>query len=98
MLPTPAQAREPVATLQGSRTGPRHCRSPTKTLSGASVLSSVARELAHYIGPIAKVVVSRAAKQACTLDELYSLVSAEISTERERKAFMATRQKYSLEN
>jgi hypothetical protein len=67
-------------------------------LSGASVLSSVSRELAHYIGPIAKVVVNRAAKQACTLDELYSLVSAEVSTDRERKAFMATRQKYSLEN
>jgi hypothetical protein len=62
------------------------------------VLSSVTRELAHYIGPIAKVVVNRAAKQASTLDELYSLVSAEIGTDSERKAFMTTRQKYSLDN
>ncbi len=99
LLPTPAQARDTSGHPPRKPDGtPVAARSPTKTLSGASVLSSVARELAHYIGPIAKVVVSRAAKQACTLDELYSLVSAEISTERERKAFMATRQKYSLEN
>jgi serine/threonine protein kinase len=102
-LPTPAQSREtsghaprkPDATPVVAAAP---AKPATKTLSGASVLSSVSRELAHYIGPIAKVVVNRAAKQACTLDELYSLVSAEVSTDRERKAFMATRQKYSLEN
>ncbi len=98
LLPTPAQSRDtsghaprkPDATPAAGRS--------SNTLSGASVLSSVIRELAHYIGPIAKVVVNRAAKQACTLDELYKLVAAEIGTESERKAFMATRQKYSLEN
>lgn len=89
LLPTPAQARD---------TSGHAPRKPDATpLSGASVLSSVTRELAHYIGPIAKVVVNRAAKQACTLDELYKLVAAEIGTESERKAFLATRQKYSLE-
>ena len=99
LLPTPAQARDTSGHPPRKPDGtPVAVKSITKTLSGASVLSSVARELAHYIGPIAKVVVNRAAKQACTLDELYSLVSAEISTERERKAFLATRQKYSLEN
>ncbi len=100
-LPTPLQSRETsghAPRRADAAPAPAAAKPTTKTLSGASVLSSVSRELAHYIGPIAKVVVNRAAKQACTLDELYALVSAEISTEGERKAFMTTRQKYSLEN
>jgi serine/threonine-protein kinase len=68
----------------------------TKTLTGAGVLSDVTRELALFIGPIAKVVVSRASKQAATLDELYALVAQEIGSESGRKAFLATRSKYSL--
>jgi serine/threonine-protein kinase len=101
-LPTPSQSRETSGhaprKLDAAAPAAAPAKPTTKTLSGASVLSSVSRELAHYIGPIAKVVVNRAAKQACTLDELYSLVSSEIGTDSERRAFMATRQKYSLEN
>ena len=97
LLPTPAQARDTSGHAPRRPDAAPGAPRSSKTLSGASVLSSVTRELAHYIGPIAKVVVNRAAKQACTLDELYKLVSAEISTESERKAFMATRQRYSLD-
>ena len=98
LLPTPAQARDTSGHAPRKPDAvPVPARS-SKTLSGASVLSSVTRELAHYIGPIAKVVVNRAAKQACTLDELYALVSAEIGTEGERKSFLATRQKYSIDS
>jgi serine/threonine-protein kinase len=70
----------------------------TKTLTGASVLSDVTRELAVFIGPIAKVVVNRASKQAATLDELYALVAKEIGAESGRRAFMATRSKYSVKD
>jgi eukaryotic-like serine/threonine-protein kinase len=96
-LPTPLQARD---TSGHAPRKPDALSAPvrsSKTLSGASVLSSVTRELAHYIGPIARVVVNRAAKQACSLDELYSLVATEVGSESERKAFMATRQKYSVD-
>jgi serine/threonine-protein kinase len=96
MLPPPAQQKEGSGSdRRRPEATPATARS-TKTLSGASVLSDVSRELALYIGPIAKVVVNRAAKQAATLDELYSLVAAEISSEGERKAFAATRHKYSV--
>ncbi len=102
LLPTPMQSRETsghAPRKPDAAPAPAPPAKPTtKTLSGASVLSSVSRELAHYIGPIAKVVVNRAAKQASTLDELYSLVSAEIGTESERRTFMTTRQKYSLDS
>jgi serine/threonine protein kinase len=62
----------------------------------ASVLDAVSRDLAHHVGPIAKVIVSRAAKRATTLDELFALVAVEISTEKKRQDFMATRTKYSF--
>jgi eukaryotic-like serine/threonine-protein kinase len=98
LLPTPMQARDTSGHPPRKPDAPPVAARSSKTLSGATVLSSVTRELAHYIGPIAKVVVNRAAKQACTLDELYALVSIEIGAEGERRSFMATRPKYSLEN
>src|ERR1700733_7899740 len=58
-------------------------------------LDSVSRELAFHVGPIAKVIVSRAAKRAISLDELYKLLATEISTEKSRQDFLATRIKYS---
>jgi len=97
MLPSPAISRETSGyTPRKADQTPPGGRS-NKTLSGASVLVAVIRELAQYIGPIAKVVVNRAAKQAVTLDELYAAVATEIGSESERKAFKATRQKYSVE-
>lgn len=61
----------------------------------ANVLDSVSRDLAYHVGPIAKVIVSRAAKRAISLDELYKLLATEISTEKSRQDFLATRIKYS---
>jgi eukaryotic-like serine/threonine-protein kinase len=98
MLPMPAQPN--YASAFGSKKGesqPAASRT-TKTLSGASVLVAVTQELAQHIGPIARVVVNRAAKQAATLDDLYALISTEIAGEKERKSFLATRQKYSLQD
>jgi eukaryotic-like serine/threonine-protein kinase len=66
-----------------------------KTALDQSELESVSRELAFHIGPIARLVVSRAAKQAINLDELYALVSKEIDAEESRKRFLATRRKLS---
>ncbi|AXC15055.1 Serine/threonine protein kinase [Acidisarcina polymorpha] len=99
LLPTPAlnrEAHDSEARKTGATAQPAGAATGTRTLSGASVLAAVSRELAHYIGPIAKVVVNRAAKQAATLDELYALIGGEIGAETERKTFMATRQKYSV--
>ncbi len=99
MLPIPGPSRETsgFAPRKPDHPTPAGGR-PTKTLSGASVLAAVIRELAVYIGPIAKVVVNRAAKQAVTLDELYGQIAPEIGSESERKAFMLTRNRYSADN
>ncbi len=53
-----------------------------------AIADRVARELAAFIGPIAEVVVKRAAKRCATAEELYSAVAAEIETEAERVRFL----------
>jgi eukaryotic-like serine/threonine-protein kinase len=54
-----------------------------------AVLDSARRNLAKFIGPLAGVVVSRAARKAENLNELYSLLSAEIKSEKDRAEFLA---------
>jgi len=53
------------------------------------ILDSVSRELAAFIGPIAKVVVKRAADRCSSMEELYACVAAEIDSERDRSQFLA---------
>ncbi len=97
LLPSPAFTRETSGHTPRKADATPNPGRVSKTLSGSSVLAAVIRELAQYIGPIAKVVVNRAAKEAVTLDDLYALLATEIGSERERKAFLMTRQKHSIE-
>jgi serine/threonine-protein kinase len=65
------------------------------SVTDTNILSAISRDLASHIGPISKIVVLRAAKQAATLDELYALLAPEIDSEEKRKLFLATRHKHS---
>ena len=65
---------------------------PSSKLQPAE-LDSVSRELAAYIGPIARVVVKRAADRCSSVDELYTVVAGEIDTEKDRKRFLAGKKK-----
>ncbi len=58
-----------------------------------AMLDSVSRELAMFIGPIAKVVVKRAAGSCASVDDLYSKVAAEIDSEKDRSAFLSRKKK-----
>ena len=53
------------------------------------ILDSVSRELAAFIGPIAKVVVRRAADRCSSIEELYASVAAESDSDRDRSQFLA---------
>jgi serine/threonine-protein kinase len=55
----------------------------------AAVLKAARQRLAAYIGPIAGMVVERAAKRTRTPKELYEALAAEIPAERDRAAFLA---------
>jgi hypothetical protein len=54
----------------------------------AQTMERVSRELAAYIGPIAEVVVKRAAKRCSSLDDLYAMAAGEIETEADRVKFL----------
>jgi len=68
---------------------------PTPPAPGRGIdpahLESVTKELAAFIGPIAKVVVRRASERCSSVDELYSTCAAEIESEKDRARFLATR-------
>jgi eukaryotic-like serine/threonine-protein kinase len=90
-LPDPTHTRlDPKHPEGASASSPQE-----KQPIDASSLDSISRDLAFHVGPIAKVIVSRAAKRAATLDDLFALVASEISTEKKRQDFLATRTKYS---
>ncbi len=54
----------------------------------AATLERVAKELAQYIGPIASVVVKRAARRSGSLRQLAGLVAEEIESEHDRASFL----------
>jgi serine/threonine-protein kinase len=69
---------------------------PATPPSGTSILSpavldATAKDLAAYIGPMAKIIVNRAAKRAQTPKQLYEAVAAEIASAADRARFLAKR-------
>lgn len=71
--------------------GPRHIVESTapKLDLNQGHLESAQTHLAAYIGPLAKLLVERAAKQASTVNELYRILAEEIDSEQNRKDFLA---------
>ncbi len=62
----------------------------TKRFDSAQ-LDRLKRDLAVYIGPMARIVVDRAARKAANLQQLYEALSSEIDTPKERAKFLASR-------
>jgi len=88
----------PSGTFPGTRPGgstPRPGSDPARRASKLqpSDLDSVSRELAAFIGPIAKVVVRRAADRCSSVDELYTAVAGEIGAEKDRSRFLASKKR-----
>ncbi len=54
------------------------------------VLDAARQKLAIYIGPIAKVLVDRAARRTHTPHELYAALATELGSESDRKSFLAS--------
>jgi len=60
----------------------------TSSRIDAATLQRVSRELAHHIGPIADLVVKRAAPLCASTDELYLKVADEIESKAEQQEFL----------
>ncbi len=91
---------EPAAAPAGQRTASQTgvetdfpAASPTGSLPAhawdPALIDKIRKELAVYIGPLAKVIVNRAARKAKTAAELYVLVASEIPAESDRRKFLA---------
>jgi len=85
--PEPEQALPPVpAPVTAERRGASR---PVKSLD-APDLEKLKKELAVYIGPMARIVVARAAKNSGCLRQLYETVAAEIPSPVDRQKFLAS--------
>jgi serine/threonine protein kinase len=73
--------RKPSANTPTARSGSGFARSDIEQAS---------KSLAQHIGPIAQIIVNRAAVNCRTLSELYHAVSEEISSGSQRDRFLAT--------
>jgi serine/threonine protein kinase len=84
-----AEASRPVSTTQPTTGLPS---GPTQPPSGGrfspEVLAQAEARLSQYLGPVAKVVVRRAALKARDESELYLLLADEIGNAAEKKAFI----------
>jgi len=72
---------------------PAECQSasrPVKSL-GEPELERLKKELAVYIGPMARIIVARAAKRSGSLRQLYETVAGEIPSPADREKFLASR-------
>lgn len=79
-----------VLARAGDRPGPSPVTGPAPDPAmDPKVLSTLQRRLAHYLGPIASVLVSSAAKTAPTLDALCDTLARNIASVSEREEFRA---------
>jgi eukaryotic-like serine/threonine-protein kinase len=62
---------------------------PSKGEWDETTLMTIERNLAHYVGPMAKLLVRKAATQTHDVSELYSLLSANINNDDQRRRFVA---------
>lgn len=81
--PAKSPASSPVGKVGSGPDG------PSARNFDPAILDSVSRELAVFIGPIAKVVVKRAAEHCSSVEDLYGTVAGEIRSEKDRSSFLA---------
>jgi serine/threonine-protein kinase len=78
-----------VRSTQSSAPIPAPVRAPVTTTLAPADVSAIETSLARCVGPIARVLVRRAAASAATRESLIAALAAEIEDERERAQFLA---------
>jgi hypothetical protein len=74
----PTGSREPVSGAKAPALDPQ-------------VLDRVKKALAESVGPVAKVIVDKAARKCSSLDELYEMLAGEIAAPADREKFLASK-------
>jgi serine/threonine-protein kinase len=88
---TPTFPRAGVATPQPTPAPSIHQTSTASKSWDPAVLENARKNLAVFVGPMAKVLVNRAAKNAQSVTELYQVLASEITTPSDREKFLRSR-------
>ena len=56
-----------------------------------AILETIEKQLAEFLGPLAKIVVKRAASQTTDRDELYAIAARSLNREEDRHRFLMTK-------
>src|SRR5262249_55528907 len=80
----PVSRSQPASVIPTGPSGPPSISGPPLS---PEILSRVEAQLAQYLGPVAKVVVRRAALKARDTSELYLMAADEIENPAEKKGF-----------
>jgi hypothetical protein len=80
---------QPDTTFLQSQERPDPVRVSKRAVWPAGLLENAGKDLAFYIGPMAKLIVSRAAERAQSRKELYQALAAEIPSPTDRQRFLA---------
>ena len=91
----PSQPSQPSRPSQPASSAPGAQAPAAKTVPPpgweAATLKQIEQQLARHVGPIAKVLVRRAATQTTDIDQLYRMLAADLANQEERAAFLAAR-------
>ncbi|HEY2294267.1 MAG TPA: toll/interleukin-1 receptor domain-containing protein [Thermoanaerobaculia bacterium] len=86
----PASLREELSAAAAPPKPSAEIAAPARAWDPA-FLEGVSKELAAYIGPMAKILVGRAAGQASSTETLYKALAEEIASPDDRRKFLASR-------
>jgi len=92
--PAPPRGERPAAGMPSGSVEPANIE-PTQrwdTLQDFT-LQTIERQLATFIGPLAKILVKRAASKATNSDELYALLAESLERDADRLAFLSGKAK-----
>jgi hypothetical protein len=88
--PSSEAGREETSLAHAEAGGSAGPDVPAAPLDNAA-LEKVKQDLAVYIGPMARIIVARAARSVTSLRQLYEAVAAEIPSTSDRQKFLASR-------
>jgi serine/threonine-protein kinase len=88
---SPSHASQPSSGSAPSGSGAKTTQPPPGW--DPSVLKAIEGHLARFVGPVAKVMLKRAALQTTDVDSVYGILGEQLSGADEQKAFLATRAK-----
>ena len=90
---SPSRSRPDMTPISGAGSNPSGGSTPPPTGWDGAVLKQVEDQLARTVGPVAKVMVKRAAQRTADLEQLYTLIAEALPSPEERNAFLANRPK-----